>query len=298
MKRATVKPRRPRTLPPQFLGSELGAMTPASAQFHVLPVPYEKTVSYGGGTAKGPAAIIAASNQLERWDGASDPGAEGLYTWPAVDCRGQPAKVIASIAAAVANILRQGKMPVVLGGEHTVTWGVMQGYFAAGMRDFGVVQIDAHADLRDRYEGDPLSHACVMRRIVEAGIPLYQLGIRTYCEEERIARERFNVRYRDAAQLVPGSIDSIKLPKDFPARVFFTLDVDGIDPSVLPATGTPVPGGLGWYQTLGLFESVAKQRRIIGFDLQEFAPIKGFHAYDFAAATLVYKMMGIVQRHR
>jgi agmatinase len=260
-------------------------------------VPYEKTVSYGGGTANGPAAILAASGQLERWDGASDPGAEGIYTWPAVDCRGKPERVIADIAARVAKILRRGKMPVVLGGEHTVTWGVVQGYLAAGARGFGVVQIDAHADLRDRYKGDPLSHASVMRRIVEAGIPLFQLGNRAYCEEERLARARYNVRYLDADRLVRERIDAIALPEDFPPDVFFTLDVDGIDPSVLPATGTPVPGGLGWYQTLGLFESVARQRRIIGFDLLEFAPIPGFHAFDFAAALLVYKLMGIVQRN-
>ena len=285
-----------RTTPPRFLGSELFDMPAEAARFHVLPVPYEKTVSYGGGTAKGPAAIIAASDQLERWDGTSDPGAEGIYTWPAIDCRGVPEKVIASIAAAVAKILGMGKMPVVLGGEHTVTWGVVQGYFEAGVRDFGMVQIDAHADLRDRYEGDPLSHASVMRRIVEAGIPLFQLGVRAFCEEERSARARFQVHHIDAEQLVRERIDAIVLPQDFPEEVFFTLDVDGIDPSVLPATGTPVPGGLGWYQTLGLFESVARQRRIIGFDLQEFAPIAGFHAFDFAAALLVYKLMGIVQR--
>jgi agmatinase len=234
--------------------------------------------------------------RLERWDGASDPGAEGIYTWPAIDCRGKPEKVIASIAATVAKILRLGKMPVVLGGEHTVTWGVIKGYLDGGVRDFGVVQIDAHADLRDAYEGDPLSHASVMRRIVEAGVPLFQLGNRAYCEEERAARERYKVRYIDADRLVRERIDAIALPEDFPRQVFFTLDVDGIDPSVLPATGTPVPGGLGWYQTLGLFESVAQQRRIIGFDLLEFAPIRGFHAYDFAAAMLVYKLMGIVQR--
>ncbi len=261
-------------------------------------MPYEKTVSYGRGTARGPAAILAASGQLERWDGASDPGAEGIYTWPPVDCRGRAEKVLADVAARVAAILALGKLPVVLGGEHTVTGGVIRGYLDAGRRDFGVVQIDAHADLRDRYEGDPLSHASVMRRIVEAGVPLFQLGNRAYSEEERSARARYNVRYVDAAELVPGRIDSIVLPADFPREVFFTLDVDGIDPSVLPATGTPVPGGLGWYQTLALFESVARQRRIIGFDLLEFAPIRGFHAFDFTAALLVYKLMGIVQRQR
>jgi len=300
MKQATARSRtaakRPRKRA-RFLDTELDDLPPEASRFHVLPVPYEKTVSYGGGTSKGPAAILAASAQLERWDGASDPGAEGIYTWPAIDCRGKADKVIAAIAAAVARILRLGKMPVVLGGEHTVTWGVVQGYLEAGIRDFGVVQIDAHADLRDRYEGDPLSHASVMRRIVEAGIPLFQLGNRAYCEEERAARAKYGVGYIDADRLVRERIDAFGLPENFPRQVFFTLDVDGIDPSVLPATGTPVPGGLGWYQTLGLFESVARQRRIIGFDLLEFAPIRGFHAFDFAAALLVYRMMGIVQRH-
>ena len=280
----------------RFMDTEIPELAPDKARFHVLPVPYEKTVSYGHGTALGPGSIIAASGQLERWDGASDPGAEGIYTWPAIDCSGEPERVIADIAAAVARILALGKLPVVLGGEHTVTWGVIQAYLEAGLQDFGVVQIDAHADLRDAYEGDPLSHASVMRRIVEAGIPLVQLGIRAFCEEEVEARKKHGVIAYDAADIVPKGVDRIELPKDFPANVFFTLDVDGIDPSVLPATGTPVPGGLGWYQTLGLFESVARQRRIIGFDVMEFAPIAGFHAFDFAAALLTYKLMGIVQR--
>lgn len=281
----------------RFLGTEIPALAPEAARFHVLPVPYEKTVSYGGGTAQGPAAILEASGQLERWDGVSDPGAQGIYTWPAIDCAPEAETVLAAIAWHVAEILRRGKLPVVLGGEHTVTWGVIQGYLQAGVRDFGVVQIDAHADLRDQYEGSKLSHACVMRRLVEAGIPLFQLGNRAYSQEERAARAAHGVRFLDAEQLVPQGISHFDLPEDFPEKVFFTLDVDGIDPSVLPATGTPVPGGLGWYQTLGLFESVARQRRIIGFDLLEFAPIAGFHAFDFAAALLVYKMMGIVQRH-
>jgi len=280
----------------RFLASEVPEVAPEAARFHVLPVPYEKTVSYGGGTARGPAAILEASDQLERWDGASDPGALGIYTWPAIDCSGPPEKVIDAIAAGVARILRLGKLPVVIGGEHTVTWGVMRGYLDAGVRDFGVVQIDAHADLRDAYQGDKLSHASVMRRVVEAGIPLVQLGNRAYSEEEIEARREHKVVSLDAIELVPKSIHQVELPKDFPPNVFFTLDVDGMDPSVLPATGTPVPGGLGWYQTLALFESIVRQRRLIGFDVMEFAPIEGFHAFDFAAALLVYKMMGIAQR--
>jgi len=280
----------------RFLDTEVPELPPEQARFHVLPVPYEKTVSYGHGTALGPGAIIAASGQLERFDGASDPGAEGIYTWPAVDCSGAPHRVIDDIAAAVRRILALGKLPVVLGGEHTVTWGVVKGYLEAGVKDFGVVQIDAHADLREAYRGDRYSHASVMRRVVEAGVALVQLGNRAYCEEERDARRKHGVLAHDAIQIVPGGVSRITLPQGFPENVFFTLDVDGMDPSVLPATGTPVPGGLGWYQTLGLFESVARQRRIIGFDIMEFAPIAGLHAFDFTAALLAYKMMGIVQR--
>jgi agmatinase len=224
------------------------------------------------------------------------PGEAGIYTHPPVDVGGGPEAVLGRIAEAVAGILRLGAMPVILGGEHTVTYGVIQGYLRAGIDELGVVQIDAHADLRDRYGGDPLSHACVMRRIVEAGIPLFQLGVRAMCAEELAARLHHGVQFMDADALVPTGVSQIALPPAFPRRVFFTLDVDGMDPSVFASTGTPVPGGLGWYQTLGLFESVARQRELIGFDLMEFAPITGFHGYDFAAAQLIYKLMGIQRR--
>tara|TARA_R110001592_G_scaffold363399_1_gene688111 strand:+ start:29296 stop:30171 length:876 start_codon:yes stop_codon:yes gene_type:complete len=282
---------------PHFLGSEIEQGNPSTSLFHVIPVPYERTVSYGGGTAKGPSAILDASWQLEIWDGKSTPCELGIYTHEVVDCEGEEATVIERIAAVTKEILTMGKMPVAIGGEHTVTGGVVKGLLDAGITDFGVVQIDAHADLRDAYEGNPLSHASVMKRVVDLGIPLYQLGIRAFCKEEMAVREKHGVLFQDADQLVPDNITEIILPGDFPKKVFFTLDIDGMDPSVFPSTGTPVPGGLGWYQTLSLFESVARQREIIGFDLMEFAPIQGFHAYEFAAAQLIYKMMGIVQRN-
>ncbi|KGM06104.1 Agmatinase [Methylophaga thiooxydans] len=283
---------------PIFLGSEIDQPDPDNAMFHVLPVPFEKTVSYGGGTGKGPAAILDASWQLEEWDGKSKPCDAGIYTCEPVDCSVDAATVIDNIATATAKIVRHGAMPVVLGGEHTVTYGVLKGLIEAGLDDFGIVQIDAHADLRQAYEGDLLSHASVMKRAVDMGIPLYQLGIRAFCEEEMAFRKEFGVLYEDADELVPNNKQTIQLPDDFPQKVFFTLDIDGMDPSVFPSTGTPVPGGLGWYQTLNLFESVANQREIIGFDIMEFAPIEGFHAYDFAASMLTYKLMGIVQRQR
>ncbi|GAB1261750.1 agmatinase [Aurantivibrio plasticivorans] len=281
-----------------FLGSEIEQPKFDDALFHILPVPFERTVSYGGGTALGPKSIIEASEQLETWDGKSNPSELGIYTHKAVNCEGDPEIVIERIANATQNILEKGGMPVGIGGEHTVTWGIIKGYLDAGVTDFGVVQIDAHADLRHAYEGDLYSHASVMKRIVEKNIPLVQLGIRAYCEEEMQARKEFNVVHFDADDIVPNNISKITLPGDFPKNVFFTLDIDGMDPSIFPSTGTPVPGGLGWYQTLGLFESVVKQRNIIGFDMLEFAPIPGFHAYEFAASQLLYKMMGIVQRQR
>ncbi|WP_426358212.1 agmatinase [Pseudocolwellia sp. HL-MZ19] len=282
---------------PIFLASEIKQMPIEQSAFSVLPVPYEKTVSYSGGTAKGPLTILEASEQLETWDGKSNPSALGIHTCDVVDCTVEAEQVIENIANAVTKILKAGSMPVVLGGEHTVTYGVIKGYLDAGITDFGVVQIDAHADLRDAYEGDKLSHASVMKRLVDLDIPLYQLGIRAFCEEEIATREKHGVYFQDADELVPNNIQSITLPESFPKNVFFTVDIDGIDPSVFPSTGTPVPGGLSWYQTLNLFESVAKQRNIIGFDIMEYAPIEGFHAYDFSAALLTYKLMGIVERN-
>ncbi len=283
---------------PIFLGSEIESCPMNQAAFSVLPVPFEKSVSYAGGTGQGPAAILEASSQLETWDGKSNPCEEGIHTCDPVDCDAPDSEVINRIAVSVEKIIRTGSMPVVLGGEHTVTFGNIKGLLNAGIKDLGVVQIDAHADLREAYEGNPLSHASVIKRVLDLGIPVYQLGIRALCNEEIEVRKTHGVQYQDAEQLVPGNIQSIKLPKDFPPNVFFTLDIDGMDPSIFPSTGTPVPGGLGWYQTLNLFESVATQRRIIGFDVVEHAPIKGFHAYNFSASLLVYKLMGIVQRNK
>jgi len=283
---------------PVFLGSEIDNAEPENALFHVLPAPLEKSVSYGTGTSRGPSALLKASWQLELWDGFSVPSDEGIHTCQPIDCNADAATVVARIAEAVASIIHNGAVPVVLGGEHTASYGAVEGLLKAGVSDFGVVQIDAHADLRDAYEGDRWSHASVMRRVVERDIPVHQLGVRALCSEEIEARRAHKVSFDDAHALVVENRHSIELPAEFPSKVYFSLDIDGMDPSVFPATGTPVPGGLGWYQTLALFESVARQRQIIGFDIMEFAPIPGFHAYDFAGALLCQKLMGILSRNR
>ena len=283
---------------PAFLGSEFEPPRAEDAFFHVLPIPFERSVSYGGGTADGPRSILEASWQLETWDGRSEPARLGIHTHPPVDCGGTSQQVIDAIAAAARGIFEQEKFFVGLGGEHTVTYGVIRGLLDAGIDDFGVVQIDAHADLREAYEGDPLSHASVMKRIVDEDIPVFQLGIRALSKEEVEARKVHGVKYYDAEFLVTRGINKVELPDDFPDKIFFTLDIDGLDPTLFPSTGTPVPGGLGWYQTLSLFESVVNQAEVIGFDITEFAPIPGFHAYQFSAALLAYRMMGIVERSR
>ena len=271
-------------------------MSNEDAFFHVLPVPMEASVSYGSGTGKGPAAILAASWQLEAWDGKSVPLDRGIFTHKPVEVEGDAATIVERIAIATQTIVESGGFPVVLGGEHTVTYGVIKGLLAAGITDLGVIQVDAHADLRDAFEGNPYSHASVMKRIVDLGVPLFQLGVRAISVEEIEYRQHFNVQYLDADELVPNRISQVALPSGFPKNIFFTLDTDGMDPSIFPSTGTPVPGGLGWYQTLGLFESIVAQRTVVGFDVMEFAPIAGFHAYEFAMAQLIYKFMGMAAR--
>lgn len=282
----------------RFLASELPDSPPESCLFHVLPVPLEVTVSYAGGTAKGPEAILEASDQLELWDGESVPAEAGVYTHPAVDCAGPSETVLRRVAAAVDTILDHGGLPVLLGGEHTVTYGALSA-LRQRFGVFGVIQFDAHADLRDSYEGSPWSHASVMRRAVkDLGLPLVQFGVRALCLEEVEARQTHGVTFHDAADLARRGIPDRLLPPDFPARVYVTFDVDGLDPAIMPATGTPVPGGLGWYQTLDLAQRAIAGRDVLGFDVVELAPVPGLHAADFAAARLTYALMGLVERER
>ncbi len=280
----------------RFLASELAPCGPDSALFHILPVPLEASISYGGGTANGPRAILEASDQLELWDGESVPADLGIYTWPVMDCSGDIRHVLERIEAAVARILEHRGLPVLLGGEHTVTYGALAA-LAKKYGRVGVVQFDAHADLRDTYENSPWSHACVMRRAVkDLGFPLVQFGVRALCLEEVAAREEHNVRFFDAARLADSGMSGVSIPADFPEQVYLTFDVDGLDPSVMPATGTPVPGGLGWYESLRLAEKALAGRTVLGMDVVELAPIPGLHMADFAAARLVYALMGLVQR--
>ncbi len=288
---------------PSFLDSGYPNAPAAKAFFHVIPVPMETTVSYGGGTAKGPRAILQASGQLEDFDGRGCPGDLGIHTQAAVkpvaEKKSLEERWIDAIETAVAKALRCGAVPVVLGGEHTVTQAAARAFRAAGA-DIGFIHFDAHADLRDTYEGTKYSHACVMRRVHELGFPIVQLGTRAYCREEvdfRAANPKTITAY-DADVLAAGKLPKNWIPKGFPKRVFITFDLDGLDPSIMPATGTPVPGGLGWYDAMNLIDAVAATREIVGFDVVELAPLRGLHHPDFAAARLVYALMAAAAHAR
>ncbi len=278
-----------------FHGTDVFPSPPDKAFFHIIPVSFESSVSYGAGTAQGPEAILNASAQLECFDGKSLPCERGIYTASPVDCTGDTEHVLERIAGRVGDSLDHNALPVVIGGEHTVTLGSVRSIKKRGT-PFGLIQLDAHADLRDCYEDNRYSHACVMRRVLEMNVPLFQIGTRSYAQEEAHVRADQNVCFYDAECIAANGIESVQLPPDFPEKIFLTVDIDVLDSGIMPATGTPVPGGLDWYQTLWIIETLCRQRSCIGFDLVEFTPIQGFHGYSFTAAQLIYSIMGIIER--
>jgi agmatinase len=282
---------------PAFLESELGRVNPEEALFHLLPIPYEETVSYGGGTGLGPAAVLRASQQLELFDGISIPAELGIFTQEYFSCTCSAEELLDRIGENVSELLRKGKIPVVLGGEHTITAGALLGV-GGRHKNFGVVQFDAHADLRDTYDGNRYSHACVMRRVLDMGIPLYQIGVRSLSFEEELLRRTATIGHLDAAHIAATGIPENTLPADFPEDIYLTIDVDVFDPALMPSTGTPEPGGLSWYQVMQALNSVIRGRRVIGFDVVELAPISGLHAPDFLAARLIYNLFGMLARSR
>ncbi|SHH34236.1 agmatinase [Cognatishimia maritima] len=274
-----------------FLDSELShEERTEDAKFRIIPVPLERTVSYGSGTEGGPAAIIDASNELERITVGKEPCAEGIFTEAPVDCSGDLPEVMERIAARTQAAVEAGKVPVTLGGEHSLSYGAVMGVARALKRPIGIVQIDAHADLRVAYQDNKHSHASVMHLLSEEGIRLAQFGVRALCQQESDSRVANDIFFKDAEDLVVGNLHAVDLPEDFPEDVYVSFDVDGLDPSQMPATGTPVPGGLGYYQALRLVEHALKGRRCVGLDVVELAP-DGNAAWDFTAAQIVYRLM-------
>lgn len=280
---------------PVFLESEIGRMDAEESLFHVIPVPLERTVSYGAGTAAGPAAILKASRALELYDGYSVPAQYGIHTTREVSCRGSIQKILQDIKTAVTRTVTSGSIPVLLGGEHALTSSAVSALKGTD-NSFGIVQFDAHADLRDSYENDPYSHASVMKRIYDMNVPIFQIGIRSMSPEEVTFRDASGIGHLDDIELARNKIPESILPKNFPKSLYITFDIDAFSPALIPATGTPEPGGLDWHAALLILENIISGRRILGFDVVELAPVKGLPAPDFTTARLVYNIMGMITR--
>jgi agmatinase len=283
----------PTALPHNFGGLEEELSALPGARAVVLPVPYDFTTTYQGGTRQGPDAILAASRNMELWD--EELGATyraGIHTLPALEPAAEgPGVMVERVERAVGWICDQGKLPAIVGGEHSITAGAVRA-IARRVPGLSVLQIDAHADMRDTYLGTPQSHACVMRRVREL-VPAASVGIRSLSEEEA-----------DHLSAHPEPIWSVRgfralgrgwepILSALTGDVFVTFDLDGLDPSVLPATGTPEPGGLDWYEAVDLLRAVSERSRIVGFDVVELSPLAGHVASDFLAARLVYRLIGL-----
>ena len=277
----------------QFLGSELneGENEIETAKFQIIPCPMEKTVSYGPGTADGPKAIIEASQELER----SNICRAGIFTHEAINCSVDHVDCLEELKERVSSIVRKNKFPFTLGGEHSLTWATVSGISDVLGKKVGIVQVDAHADLREHYKGNAHSHASVMNLLVESGHPLASIGVRAMCEQEREFRKEMGVLFWDGEELIRSNISSVELPDDFPELVYLSFDLDGLDPSIMPAVGTPVPGGLNYYQSIDLVNSALSGRTCVGMDIVELAPIEKDRVSPFTAASLGQRLLELIR---
>ena len=258
----------------------------------ILPVPVDRTTSYIPGTRNGPREILQASSHMELWDEevGTDVHAVGIFTLPEMELPfGELAPLMDEINRVASEILSRDKFLVTLGGEHSITPPLV----AAAAKKYpglSVLQIDAHADLRDCYMGTPYNHACAMRRTLEYA-PVTQVGIRSMSTEEAAVVSSletsifYDVNMRKDMDWIDRVVSSLHDP------VYVTIDVDGMDPAIMPSTGTPEPGGLSWYEMLALLRATIRQRTVVACDVVELSPIPGVLAPNFLCAKLVYKIL-------
>jgi agmatinase len=271
-------PKRFLEIEPQFYGYE-------RSKYVVIPCPHEATTSYGKGAGKGPAAILRASQEVEWFDEelGYEPYRKGwVYTLNPLP--------VTRLPLTVNKVISDKKIPVILGGEHSITPYAVKAA-AEKFKNISVLQLDAHADLRDTYEGKKSSHACAARRVLEI-CPAVQVGIRSISAEEwewaKLSGQIDRIHWAEKLELVE------KIENQLSKNVYITIDVDVFDPAVVPATGTPEPGGLFWYEVLDVLKGVCATKNVVGFDVVELAPRKGDNASDFTAAKLIYKIMGFL----
>jgi agmatinase len=276
-------------LPPEHTGR--------ASRYAVLPVPYEGTVSYLPGTAEGPAAILSASAQVEYFD--EELGGEfieaGVMTCPMLEPASGPEEQMRRVREAAGAIVAEGKFLLTLGGEHSISTPLVE-LQAERHGEISVLQIDAHADLRDEYRGSRFSHACVMRRVLEITGSLCQVGIRSYSSQEaRQCPEQVGKFF--TPPLIASQEDWIgRVVASLRENVYVTVDIDGFDPAFAPGTGTPEPGGLDWRQVTGLLRRVCRERQVVAADIVEVRPIPPSHITEYLAARLAYKIIAYTQQ--
>jgi len=264
----------------------------------IIQAPFEGTLSYVKGTAGGPQAIIDASMNMELFD--DEIGTEtykiGIYTSPPLDFGSNqtPEKTIAKVKETVASVLGANKFPVLLGGEHSVSIGGIKA--AKEFSDkLSVLHLDAHYDLKDEYMGSKYNHACVARRI--RGIsPIVEVGVRSISKEEKdfLDTSPSNVKVINVYDILETHDWKKKAAELLSDTIYITIDLDVLDPAIMPSVGTPEPGGIGWYEFLDFLKTVIKDKKVIGFDVVELSPRSGFEAADFLAAKLIYRLLGYI----
>ncbi len=288
------------TTPDNFLGLEPKFSDYKSSQFAVLPIPYDSTTSFLPGTRHGPAAIIKASQQVELFDEELEAEfyrAGAATQDPLTPEMASPEAMHESIFKTARKVVKDGKFLLGLGGEHGVSSGLIKAVMTKHKK-LSVLQIDAHLDLRDQYEGTQYSHASVMRRVHDHGATIVPIGIRNVCAEEHKFLRTSTIDPITARQTmcddnwIDRALDSLS------DKVYVTIDIDGFDPAFAPGTGTPEPGGLDWYQVTSLLRIVAAEKTIVGADVVEVMPIPGQAVTEFLAARLAYKLMCYVQARR
>ncbi len=262
----------------------------------ILPVPYEHTTSYLKGTARGPEAILKASYQIELFDEKlkQEIFRIGIHTLPFMNINSHSEKLLKQIEDEVITHLSTNKLIVILGGEHTITIGALRGV-KKFFPNIGIVQLDAHADLRVSYQGSPYSHACVMRKVLNYA-PVFQIGIRSLSKEEFLLIHEGKVFTLFAHEISPENLESFltKIPED----IYLTIDMDSFDPAVVPGVGNPEPGGLNWEMADQILELISARSRIRAFDIVELRPIAGEVRSEVTAARLLYRLLGYISRNQ
>lgn len=264
--------------------------------FTVIPVPYDSSTSYTPGARKGPLAIIDSSIQLEWFDDELEIENYklGIHTFDFLDTKVHPEKTIEILFNVVSKVIADGKFPIVVGGDHSLSYAPIKAFKEKGV-DFTVIHFDAHSDLRDEYQGTKHSHACTARRILDLDVPVVQIGIRSLTREDYnfIKKNPSKIRTFFARDIYKEN-NYLLIEKSIKTKnIYITFDVDVFDPSIIPSTGTPEPGGLNWYQVLEIIRMLINNRNVIGFDVVELAPNIQGHS-EFIVAKLIYKLIGYI----